>query len=101
MQAAIDAGVPVRPVRLRHHLAGGEPTTVATWVGSDTLLASVWRVARTRGLTVRVDAAAAVATTGRTRREVVAEAAGDARRPVAPLRHVVRAATYAASRERL
>jgi len=45
----------VRPVALRYWLADGSPTTVAAFVGDDTLLASVRRVVATRGLLVEVD----------------------------------------------
>jgi hypothetical protein len=48
-QAAIDAGVPVEPISLRY-LIGGRTSTAAAFVGDDPLLASMWRVARTRGL---------------------------------------------------
>jgi 1-acyl-sn-glycerol-3-phosphate acyltransferase len=60
-QAAVDAGAPVRPVRLSYRLADGEPTTVAAFVGDDSLLASVRRVIATRALTVDVDVRPAVA----------------------------------------
>jgi 1-acyl-sn-glycerol-3-phosphate acyltransferase len=50
-QAAIDAGVPVVPVRLSFSI-DGEPTTVAAFLGEDTLYASVRRVVAARGLTV-------------------------------------------------
>jgi 1-acyl-sn-glycerol-3-phosphate acyltransferase len=53
-QAALDAGVPVRPVSIRYRLAGGEPTTAPAFVGDDTLLASVRRVVATRGLTAEL-----------------------------------------------
>jgi 1-acyl-sn-glycerol-3-phosphate acyltransferase len=53
-QAALDAGVPVRPVAIRYRLAGGEPTTAAAFVGDDTLLASLRRVVATRGLIAEV-----------------------------------------------
>ena len=56
-QAAIDADAPVRPVSLRYRLADGTPTTVAAFVGTDTLIASVLRVVATRGLVVELDAA--------------------------------------------
>lgn len=68
MQAAIDAGVPVRPVSLRYQLANGEPTTVAAFLGPDTIVASVWRVAAIRGLTAHVHLHPVVSTTGSTRR---------------------------------
>ncbi|MGW0993340.1 lysophospholipid acyltransferase family protein [Streptomyces sp. NPDC002523] len=55
-QAALDAGVPVQPVRLRYRQEGGAAaSTTAAFVGEDTLLASLWRVARTRGLVAEVD----------------------------------------------
>jgi 1-acyl-sn-glycerol-3-phosphate acyltransferase len=55
-QAAIDAAVPVVPVTLRFQLADGSGTTVAAYIGEDTLWSSVVRVARTRGLRVRLHA---------------------------------------------
>ncbi|MFG2357230.1 lysophospholipid acyltransferase family protein [Streptomyces sp. NPDC048521] len=54
-QAALDAGVPVQPVSLRYRQHGGGPGTAAAFVGDDTLLASLWRVARTRGLVAEVE----------------------------------------------
>ncbi|MEV6833243.1 lysophospholipid acyltransferase family protein [Streptomyces sp. NPDC051133] len=54
-QAALDAGVPVQPVGLRYRQTDGGPGTSAAFVGEDTLLASLWRVARTRGLVAEVD----------------------------------------------
>jgi 1-acyl-sn-glycerol-3-phosphate acyltransferase len=50
-QAAIDAGVPVVPVRLSFSI-DGEPTTIGAFLGEDTLYASARRVAAARGLTV-------------------------------------------------
>ncbi|MGW0880172.1 lysophospholipid acyltransferase family protein [Streptomyces sp. NPDC002671] len=54
-QAALDAGVPVQPVLLSYRQPGGAPSTAAAFVGEDTLLASLWRVARARGLTAEVE----------------------------------------------
>ncbi|MET7519905.1 lysophospholipid acyltransferase family protein [Streptomyces sp. NPDC005480] len=54
-QAALDAGVPVQPVRLRYRLADGAASTAAAFVGDDTLLASLWRVASTRGVVAEVE----------------------------------------------
>ncbi|MGX4688323.1 lysophospholipid acyltransferase family protein [Streptomyces sp. JNUCC 63] len=54
-QAALDVGVPVQPVRIRYHVAGGATGTAAAFVGDDSLLASLWRVASTRGLTAEVE----------------------------------------------
>ncbi|GAA2736296.1 lysophospholipid acyltransferase family protein [Streptomyces nogalater] len=53
-QAALDAGVPVQPVGLRYRRRDGGPGTAAAFVGEDTLAASLWRVARTRGLIAEV-----------------------------------------------
>jgi 1-acyl-sn-glycerol-3-phosphate acyltransferase len=68
MQAAIDAGVRVRPVALRYRLADGTPTTVAAFVGTDSMLASVWRIAAIRGVVVDVQLRPLVDTDGLTRR---------------------------------
>ncbi|MFF4750996.1 lysophospholipid acyltransferase family protein [Streptomyces sp. NPDC002514] len=54
-QAALDAGVPVQPVRLHYRVAGGPASTAPAFVGEDTLLASVWRVATSRGLVAEVE----------------------------------------------
>ncbi|MGW1596337.1 lysophospholipid acyltransferase family protein [Streptomyces sp. NPDC002343] len=54
-QAALDAGVPVQPVGLRYRRHDGGPGTAAAFVGEDTLTASLWRVARTRGLVAEVE----------------------------------------------
>ncbi|MGM1063696.1 lysophospholipid acyltransferase family protein [Saccharothrix sp. Mg75] len=52
-QAALDAGVPVRPVVLRY-LQQGRPSTRPAFVGSDSLVDSVRRVLRARRLVVEV-----------------------------------------------
>ncbi|MDT0399627.1 MULTISPECIES: lysophospholipid acyltransferase family protein [Streptomyces] len=54
-QAALDAGVPVQPVRIRYRGVRGTPATTPAFVGDDTLLASVWRVASARGVTAEVE----------------------------------------------
>ncbi|MEV4946840.1 lysophospholipid acyltransferase family protein [Streptomyces sp. NPDC053755] len=48
-QAALDAGAPVRPVRLDYRPAGP-----AAFVGEDPLTASLWRIATARGLTAEI-----------------------------------------------
>jgi 1-acyl-sn-glycerol-3-phosphate acyltransferase len=55
-QAAIGAGAAIAPVRLGFTLADGSPTTVAAFIGSDTLAASLCRVITARGLVVTVRA---------------------------------------------
>jgi 1-acyl-sn-glycerol-3-phosphate acyltransferase len=51
-QAALDAGAPVRPVALAYRGPDGGIARAAAFVGEDTLVASVWRVAGARGLCV-------------------------------------------------
>lgn len=53
-QAAVDAGAPVCPVALRYRLAGGAGTAVAGYLGGDSLMASLRRIAGTRGLVLEV-----------------------------------------------
>ncbi|MEU6424663.1 lysophospholipid acyltransferase family protein [Microbispora sp. NPDC046973] len=56
-QAALDAGVPVRPVALRFTEGVGAhaaPSTRPSYVGDDTLLASVLRIVATRDLVAEV-----------------------------------------------
>ncbi|MFF7867851.1 lysophospholipid acyltransferase family protein [Streptomyces qaidamensis] len=59
-QAALDAGVPVQPVRIGYRLSDGTATTAPAYVGDDTLLASLWRVATARGLIAEVEVRAPV-----------------------------------------
>ncbi|MER6357885.1 lysophospholipid acyltransferase family protein [Streptomyces sp. NPDC001634] len=53
-QAALDAGVPVQPVRLHYRLDGGPASTAPAFVGSDSLLTSLWRVVSARRLIAEV-----------------------------------------------
>ncbi len=53
-QAAIDAGVPIRPVVVRYRSRDGHPTTSASFVGEQTLVESVLAVVAMRGLVVEV-----------------------------------------------
>ncbi|MGE2718900.1 lysophospholipid acyltransferase family protein [Mycolicibacterium celeriflavum] len=53
-QAAIDAGRPVQPLRLTYHHADGASSTVAAYVGDDTLLASIRRLVTAKRTIVRV-----------------------------------------------
>ncbi|GAB2920663.1 lysophospholipid acyltransferase family protein [Streptomyces heilongjiangensis] len=54
-QAALDAGVPVQPVRVRYRCEGGGASTAPAYVGDDALLTSVWRVVSTRGVVAELD----------------------------------------------
>jgi 1-acyl-sn-glycerol-3-phosphate acyltransferase len=53
-QAAVDADAPVHPVALRFRFEEGQRTTVAAFVGEDTLITSLLAVARVRGLVVEL-----------------------------------------------
>ncbi len=53
-QAAIDGGVPVLPVALRYRLRDGSGTTAPSFVGDETIVDSVRRVAALRGLVLEV-----------------------------------------------
>jgi 1-acyl-sn-glycerol-3-phosphate acyltransferase len=74
-QAALDAGVPVQPVRIHYRFAGGVASTVPAFVGDDTLLASLWRVASVRGLVAEVELRPALAAGDHTDRRALADAA--------------------------
>ncbi|MEU8649837.1 lysophospholipid acyltransferase family protein [Streptomyces sp. NPDC048737] len=74
-QAALDAGVPVQPVRIRYRLTGGAPTTVPAFVGEDSLLASLWRVVMAGGLVAEAEVCPALRPGAHTDRRSLARAA--------------------------
>ncbi|MEU0073584.1 1-acyl-sn-glycerol-3-phosphate acyltransferase [Streptomyces sp. NPDC006332] len=74
-QAALDAGVPVQPVRIRYRLAGGAASTAPAFVGDDSLLASVWRVVSARGLVAEVEVRTVIAPGHHPDRRTLARAA--------------------------
>jgi len=53
-QAAIDAGRPVQPLRLNYHHRDGSPSTVAAYIGDDTLFSSISRLVTARRTIVHV-----------------------------------------------
>ncbi|MFF5779213.1 lysophospholipid acyltransferase family protein [Streptomyces virginiae] len=53
-QAALDARVPVQPLRLRYLRCEGSPAGAPAFVGDDPLTASLWRIARARGVRAEV-----------------------------------------------
>jgi 1-acyl-sn-glycerol-3-phosphate acyltransferase len=53
-QAAVDAGRPVQPLRLTYHHRDGRPSTVAAFVGDDTLISSIRRLVTARRTVVHV-----------------------------------------------
>ncbi|WP_458249322.1 lysophospholipid acyltransferase family protein [Streptomyces sp. MAI_2237] len=73
-QAALDAQVPVQPVRLRYRIAGA-PSTAPAFIGEDSLLASVWRVVMTRGLVAEVEVREAIPADTHPDRRTLAQAA--------------------------
>ncbi|HZZ47978.1 MAG TPA: lysophospholipid acyltransferase family protein [Pseudonocardia sp.] len=97
-QAALDAGVPVRPIAQRMLLPDGTVTTLGAFIGEDTLMDSLLRVLRLPELVVDVQVLAPlVARPGEDRRALarraelaIAEATGV---PAAPARRVPSAPT--------
>jgi 1-acyl-sn-glycerol-3-phosphate acyltransferase len=73
-QAALDAGVPVQPVGL-HYFTDGAASTAPAFVGSDSLLTSVWRVVSTRGLVAEVEVGETIAPGSHPDRRSLAHAA--------------------------
>lgn len=53
-QAAIDAGRPVQPLRLSYHHRDGSRSTVASYIGDDSLLTSIRRLVTARRTVVHV-----------------------------------------------
>ncbi|HWU09850.1 MAG TPA: lysophospholipid acyltransferase family protein, partial [Streptomyces sp.] len=53
-QAAIDAGAPVRPVRISYRTTRTGTAGAAAFVGDDPLAASLWRVVTAAGLTAEI-----------------------------------------------
>lgn len=53
-QAAVESGKPVQPIRLRYLDHHGELSTVPGFVGADSLIASVRRVLRSRGVSAEI-----------------------------------------------
>ncbi|MGC9668916.1 lysophospholipid acyltransferase family protein [Planosporangium sp. 12N6] len=98
-QAAVDAGVPVAPVTLRYASAGGRPTSVAAFVGEDTLLASLYRVVTARDLRVTVSPHPSLHPVPGGSRRVLARAARSAVRVATePTRVVVESAVLPVAR---
>jgi 1-acyl-sn-glycerol-3-phosphate acyltransferase len=77
-QAALDADVPVQPVRIRYLAGGRTVSTTPAFVGEDTLLASLWRVARAGGLVAEARVLPVLAAGTRPDRRDLARAAEEA-----------------------
>jgi 1-acyl-sn-glycerol-3-phosphate acyltransferase len=74
-QAAVDTGAVVRPVAITYRLLDGRPSTIAAYVGDDSLLASLHRVIATKGLVVEVAVLPPIEATGLDRRTLTQRAA--------------------------
>ncbi|MCF7550310.1 1-acyl-sn-glycerol-3-phosphate acyltransferase [Pseudonocardia sp. WMMC193] len=72
-QAALDAGVPVRPVRITMTLPDGRPTTAGSFLGDETLATALLRVLRLPRLHCTLTVLAPLAPTG-DRRDLAARA---------------------------
>ncbi|MFD9465334.1 lysophospholipid acyltransferase family protein [Streptomyces sp. NPDC060027] len=83
-QAALDAGVPVQPVRIHYRLAGGTASTAPAFVGEDSLLASLWRVVSARGLMAEVTLCPVITPGAHTDRRALADAAQGGERHAGP-----------------
>jgi len=70
-QAAVDAARPVQPLRLTYHHRDGQPSTVAAFVGDDSLWQSLSRIVRTRLTVIDVEVAS-LELPGTDRRELAA-----------------------------
>lgn len=70
-QAAIDGGATVLPVAIRYRIAGGHQTTAPAFIGTESLVASLLRVAKVRGLVLELFVCAEIpAGTTSSRREL-------------------------------
>ncbi|MFJ6506236.1 1-acyl-sn-glycerol-3-phosphate acyltransferase [Streptomyces sp. NPDC091879] len=74
-QAALDAGTPVQPVRVRYRFADGTASTAPAFVGEDALLTSLWRVVSARGLVAEIDLSPTLAPDDHPDRRTLAAAA--------------------------
>ncbi|MET8472015.1 lysophospholipid acyltransferase family protein [Streptomyces sp. NPDC006422] len=77
-QAALDAGVPVQPVRIGYRLPDGAVSTAPAFVGDDTLLAALWRVVCARRIEAHVTVLPVLAAGAHRERGALARAAEEA-----------------------
>ena len=72
LQAAIDTDAPMQPIGLRYGQPGQPDSPAASFVGNDTLVSSLWRVASAQGLSVTVIHGRPERALGRSRHEMAA-----------------------------
>jgi 1-acyl-sn-glycerol-3-phosphate acyltransferase len=77
-QAALNAGTPVRPVRISYRAGDGRLSGATAFVGEDNLGASLWRVVRAGGLTAEIAVLPALAPAPGADRRWLARAAREA-----------------------
>ncbi|MER7762744.1 lysophospholipid acyltransferase family protein [Streptomyces sp. NPDC097619] len=107
-QAALDAAVPVQPVHLAYRLDGGGLATAPAFVGEDPLTASLWRIARARGVTAEIRLLPRIPAgrhpdrkaLARAAQSAVAVARDNANRPCSSVHHRVSSSPAAASSAR-
>lgn len=68
LQAAIATATPVQPLMLRYADEAGAPSAAAAYIGTTTLVQSVWRVVRAQRLQVHVECLPPVEPAGHERR---------------------------------
>jgi 1-acyl-sn-glycerol-3-phosphate acyltransferase len=86
-QAAIDAGATVRPVAIAFRLVDGTPARAAAFVGEQTLVGSLLRVLRLRGLVCELTVLPAVPAGAGLDRRALARHAAEAVGAVTGVRH--------------
>ncbi|CAL9622701.1 lysophospholipid acyltransferase family protein [Streptomyces sp. enrichment culture] len=87
-QAALEAGVPVQPVRIRYRLGDGSATTRPAFIGEDSLLTSVWRVVTAPALVAEAEVRPALTPGTHPDRRTLARAAEEMTLgPAGPLGH--------------
>ncbi|MFF1422265.1 lysophospholipid acyltransferase family protein [Streptomyces sp. NPDC058280] len=74
-QAALDAGAAVRPVRITYRAADGRFSGAPSFVGDDTMPASLWRVVAAGGLTAEITVLPLIPAGTHTDRRALARAA--------------------------
>ena len=70
MQAAVDSEVPVQPVTLAYRDASGGLSAAAPFIGDDTMLQHVYRLAASGPMTVTIHLGEPIESTGRSRSEL-------------------------------
>lgn len=74
LQAALAAQVPVQPVALHYADDHASPSRAAAYVGTTTLVGSLWSIVRARGLRVQVKVLPVLPSEGRDRRALARDA---------------------------